>query len=183
MEEIRIEPRDGIAHVVLNRPEVKNAVTLAMWRELAEIFLRFAGDREVRGVVLEGVDAALTRFTVADLFLDKSVRPRLIAAFLMMLSVTFGFWGVATFVPTYVGSVAGKMGLDAPHYAAVAGLLGTGVAIFGFITLGFLADAIGRKPTAMLYYAMCLVLTPVVYRWTHSMGGLLAAVTALTLAS
>jgi MFS family permease len=57
------------------------------------------------------------------------------------------------------------------------GLLGTGVAIFGFIALGFLADAIGRKPTAMLYYAMCLVLTPVVYRWTHSMGGLLAAVT------
>jgi MFS family permease len=96
--------------------------------------------------VLEGVDAALTRFTVADLFLDKSVRPRLIAAFLMMLSLTFGFWRVATFVPTYVGTVASKMGLDAPHYAAVAGLLGTGVAICGFITLGFLADAIGRKP-------------------------------------
>ena len=59
----------------------------------------------------------------------------------------------------------------------VSATANTGVAIFGFITLGFLADAIGRKPTAMLYYAMCLVLTPVVYRWTHSMGGLLAAVT------
>ena len=62
-------------------------------------------------------------------------------------------------------------------YAALAGLLGTGVAIFGFITLGFLADAIGRKPTAMLYYAMCLVLTPVVYMWARGMGQLLVAVT------
>ena len=48
--------------------------------------------------------------------------------------------------------------------------------VFGFIGLGFLADAIGRKPTAMLYYAMCLVLTPVVYLWAQSMAALLVAV-------
>lgn len=53
-EEIRIERRDVIVHVILNRPSVKNAVTLAMWRELAEIFARFAADRDVRGVVLKG---------------------------------------------------------------------------------------------------------------------------------
>jgi len=95
----------------------------------------------------------------------------------MMLSVTLGFWGVATFVPTYVGTVAAKAGLSAPFYSAVAGLLGTGVAIVGFISLGFCADAIGRKPTAMIWYAMCLILTPVVYMWAQSMGALLAAVT------
>src|SRR5579862_132519 len=49
--------------------------------------------RQRAGAALEGIDAALTRFTVADMFFDRSVRPRLIAAFLMMLSVTFGFWG------------------------------------------------------------------------------------------
>ncbi len=129
------------------------------------------------GALLEGENVALTRFTVVDMFLDHEVRRRLIPAFLMMLSVTFGFWGVATFVPTYVGTVAAKAGLSAPYYSAVAGLLGTGVAIFGFISLGFLADAIGRKPTAMLWYAMCLILTPVVYMWAQSMGALLAAVT------
>ena len=137
---------------------------------------RAAQEQRRGGAALHGEAAALTRFTVADMFLDRSVRPRLICAFLMMLSVTFGFWGVATFVPTYVGSVAAKAGLSAPHYAAVAGLLGTGVAIFGFIALGFLSDAIGRKPTAMLYYAMCLILTPVVYLWAQGMGALLAAV-------
>lgn len=54
LEEIRVERRDGIVHVVLNRPSVKNAVTLAMWRELASIFAGFGGDRDVRGVVLKG---------------------------------------------------------------------------------------------------------------------------------
>jgi hypothetical protein len=84
---------------------------------------------------------------------------------------------VATFVPTYVGTVATKAGLSAPYYSAVAGLLGTGIAIFGFISLGFCADWIGRRPTAMIWYAACLILTPVVYMWAQSMGALLGAVT------
>jgi MFS family permease len=40
----------------------------------------------------------------------------------------------------------------------------------------FLADAIGRKPTAMLWYAMCLLLTPVVYLWAQSIDTLLVCV-------
>jgi MFS family permease len=147
----------------------------ARWEQASER-RRTARALRKSGAALAGEHAALTRFTVIDMFVDKSVRGRLVAAFLMMLSVTLGFWGVATFVPTYVGTVAAKAHLSAPHYSAIAGLLGTGVAIFGFVTLGFLADGIGRKPTAMLYYAMCLVLTPVVYLWTHNMTALLAAV-------
>lgn len=52
--DIDIQRRDGIAHVALDRPSVRNAVTLAMWRELAEIFSRFAADRSLRAVVLTG---------------------------------------------------------------------------------------------------------------------------------
>jgi len=148
----------------------------ARWEEASKR-RRAARAQQRSGAALAGENVALTRFTVVDMFLDRSVRRRLIPAFLMMLSVTFGFWGVATFVPTYVGTVATKAGLSAPYYSAVAGLLGTGVAISGFISLGFLADAIGRKPTAMLWYAMCLILTPIVYMWAQSMGALLAAVT------
>lgn len=159
-------------------------LVLWVWRSMPESDRWVESSRRRRearalrrsGAALGEEHAALTRFTVADMFLDRSVRGRLIGAFLMMLSVTFGFWGVATFVPTYVGTIASKLGLSAPFYSAVAGLLGTGVAIFGFITLGFLADAIGRKPTAMFYYLMCLLLTPVVYLWANSMGALLVAV-------
>jgi len=56
------------------------------------------------GAALDREDRALTRFTVVDLFADRAVRRSLIGAFLMMLSVTFAFWGVGTFIPTYVGS-------------------------------------------------------------------------------
>jgi MFS family permease len=130
------------------------------------------------GAALGGEQVALTRFTVIDLFADRNVRRRLVVASILMLSVTFGFWGVATFVPTYVAAVAAAQGLSAPYYAGLAGLLYSGVQIFGFVALGFLADAIGRKPTTMLWYTMALIPTPVVYLWTHEMWSLLIAVTA-----
>ncbi|MFK4533454.1 enoyl-CoA hydratase/carnithine racemase [Bradyrhizobium ottawaense] len=54
MKDIIVAKRDGVARVTLNRPAARNAVTLAMWRELADIFSRFADDRDVRAVVLAG---------------------------------------------------------------------------------------------------------------------------------
>src|SRR6266700_6807898 len=54
LNEIDIKRRVGIAYVALNRPSARNAVTLAMWRELAETFSRFAADRDLRAVVLTG---------------------------------------------------------------------------------------------------------------------------------
>ena len=134
------------------------------WEEANER-RRFAHAQRQSGAVLEGVDAALTRFTVVDLFSDRSVRRPLIFAFLMMLSVTFAFWGVGTFIPTYVAGVAAKAGLSGPAWAGWAGLITSVCGTFGFVSLGFLADAVGRKPTVMLWYTMCLVLTPLVYLW------------------
>lgn len=66
-----------------------------------------------RGAILRGEDAALARFTIADLLTDRSVRRPLIVSLVMMLSVTFSYWGAATFIPTYVGSVAAKAGVSA----------------------------------------------------------------------
>jgi hypothetical protein len=153
----------------------RNMPESTRWEEANER-RRMAHAQQQSGATLDGVDAALTRSTVVDMFTDPMIRRRLVPAFLMMLSVTFGFWGVATFVPTYVGTVATKMQLSAPFYSAIAGLVATGFGISGFITLGFLADGIGRKPTAMLYYAMSLILTPVLYLWAQDMGTLLVAV-------
>jgi MFS family permease len=48
--------------------------------------------------------------------------------------------------------------------------------VVGYISLGFLADALGRKPVAMLFYLMCLVLTPVVYLWAEEIHVLLFCV-------
>jgi len=126
--------------------------------------------------VLDSENQALARFTVTDLFADRTIRRPLIASFLMMLSVTFAFWGVSTFIPTYVGSVAAKTGLSAPEFAGLAGFITSVCGTVGFISLGFIADGLGRKPAAMLFYLMSLVLTPVVYLWAQDIGVLLVCV-------
>lgn len=44
----------GVAIVSLNRPRMRNAITLAMWRELKAVFDALGQDRDVRAVVLTG---------------------------------------------------------------------------------------------------------------------------------
>lgn len=51
---LKVEARDGVAIVTIDRPERKNAMNQAMWREMAEIFAGFADDGEVRAVILTG---------------------------------------------------------------------------------------------------------------------------------
>ncbi|HXO90615.1 MAG TPA: MFS transporter [Stellaceae bacterium] len=145
------------------------------WEEASER-RRAAHALRRSGATLDREDRAFTRFTVVDLFADRAVRRPLIGAFLMMLSVTFAYWGVGTFIPTYVGSVAAKNGFSAPYWSAWAGLITSVCGVAGFISLGFLADALGRKPAAMLFYLMCLILTPVVYLWAQDFTVLLFCV-------
>ena len=136
---------------------------------------RAAYDLRRQGAALDGENAALVRFTLVDMFAEPAVRMRLFLTFVMSLSVTIGYWGVSTFVPAYVGSVATAAGLPAQRYAALVGLIQNLGALIGFASFGFLADAFGRKPTTILYYVMCLILTPVVYLWVKDIHLLLLA--------
>jgi enoyl-CoA hydratase/carnithine racemase len=54
MPDILMSIQDSVALVSLNRPKVRNAVTLSMWRELATLFTGLASDDRVRAVVLSG---------------------------------------------------------------------------------------------------------------------------------
>src|SRR5262250_1931272 len=118
---------------------------------------RAAYDRRRQGAPLHGEDAALVRFTLVDVFAEGAIRSRL----------------VSTFVPSYVGSVATAAGLPAQRWAALAGLVQNVGALIGFSSFGFLADALGRKPTTILFYLMCLILTPIVYLWVQDIHVLL----------
>ena len=44
----------GVATVTLNRPSMRNAVSLAMWRRLGKIFSELGGREDVRVVILTG---------------------------------------------------------------------------------------------------------------------------------
>lgn len=54
MSNLEIDINDGVAQVRLNRPDARNAVTLQMWRDLANVFVEFGQDDRVRAVVLSG---------------------------------------------------------------------------------------------------------------------------------
>ena len=56
MDPVIVEVDGGIATIVLNRPEKRNAVTFAMWSALAEHVNALAADPEVRVLVLRGAE-------------------------------------------------------------------------------------------------------------------------------
>jgi MFS family permease len=135
---------------------------------------RSAVERKRAGVELADADHALTRFTIVDLFVVPELRRRTVIAVLMSLSTTLGWWGISSWVPPYIGSVAAKAGLSAATWASFAGMAYNVGAIAGYIGLGFLADAYGRKRITFLFFAMAFVLTPVLFIWTHDVVMLLA---------
>src|SRR5207342_706873 len=108
----------------------------------------------------------LTRFTVVELFADPAIRRVTIVVFLLSLTTTLAWWGISTWVPPYIGSVAAKAGLPAQQWASYAGMAYNAGAIVGYAGFGFLADAFGRKPVTMVFFAMALLLTPVLFLWT-----------------
>ena len=118
------------------------------------------------GAALAGEDQALTRFTVADLFVEPTVRKHAIVAFVMSLATTVAWWGISTWVAPFVAGAAAKAHLPPQTWAAYAGMSYNIGAIIGYIGLGFLADQFGRKPVVMIFFAGALLLTPTLYMWT-----------------
>jgi enoyl-CoA hydratase/carnithine racemase len=53
-EEIVVAKVGNVATVTLNRPSKRNAVSLAMWRSLADVFSSFGSDGDVRAVIVTG---------------------------------------------------------------------------------------------------------------------------------
>ena len=132
-----------------------------------------AADRIRTGAPPDPYDAALTRFTLFELFAAPEVRRRTILAFLVSLATTVGFWGISTWVPPYIASVAAMNGLPAAPWASYAGMSYNFGAVCGYVAFGFLADALGRKPVLLGYLAGALIVTPVQFLWTHEPGALL----------
>ncbi|MBN9426762.1 MAG: enoyl-CoA hydratase/isomerase family protein [Burkholderiales bacterium] len=71
-EHLKIEVADKVALVVLNRPEVRNAMNRTMIRELQRIWRDLADDKSVHAVVLTG---AGTHFSVGGDVKQMSSRP------------------------------------------------------------------------------------------------------------
>ena len=143
-----------------------------LWMTASE--LRSAAvERKQQGYEPKPEDHALMRFTLLDLFATPAIRSRTIIAFLMATTSAVGFWGISTWVPPYIGSVAASIGLSAPRWASFTGMAYNAGSIAGYIGLGFLADALGRKPVTLAFFGFSLFFTPVLFLWTHELHLLL----------
>ena len=139
---------------------------------------RQARGRRDSGSALGAEERALTRFTIADLFAEPETRRRTILVFLMSLSTTFAWWGISSWVPPYIASVAAKANLPAQQWASYASMAYNIGAIVGCGAYGFLADPLGRKPITMFYYAAAFVLTLALFLWAQSLSLLLVVAAA-----
>jgi MFS family permease len=137
----------------------------ALWAKVAER-RRAARDKKRRGEALAEHEHHLSRFTLSALFADRGSRVRTLQVFLMSLTTTVGFWGISTWVPPYIASMAGKAGLNAAQWAPYAGLAYTTGSVLGYASFGFLADAFGRRRVTITYFVLALALTPVLFLWT-----------------
>lgn len=60
MSQVQVELRSGVLHIVFNRPEKKNALTLAMYETANEAFERAASDADVKAVLIAGEGGSFT---------------------------------------------------------------------------------------------------------------------------
>jgi MFS family permease len=115
-------------------------------------------------------ERSYTTFTLRAILADPKLRRITLLGSLMSLVTTLGWWGISTWVPAYVGTIAGGAGQSPEAWASRAGMIYNAGAIAGYISFGFLADRFGRKPAVLLFFGASLLLTPVLFLWTHSLG-------------
>jgi len=129
--------------------------------------------RKRAGAALDAEDAALTRFTVADLFAEPEARRRVIICLPMSLATNLGFWGITAWIPLYVGGVAAAAGLAGPQWQSYAGMAYNGAAVIGYVAFGFLADAIGRKSVTACYVVASLLSVVALFLWAQGLAAML----------
>jgi MFS family permease len=98
--------------------------------------------------------------SLGDLF-RGDFAPATVALTLMNACTLFGWWGLNTWVPAYLVLPAeqGGAGLSIIGSSAVVFIMQVGM-WFGYVTFGFVADAIGRKRAYAIYILAASLLLP-----------------------
>jgi putative sialic acid transporter len=97
---------------------------------------------------------------LVELFSGKVFRWTMLGA-LLSVCAQFGYWGLFTWIPTYLGSPVeqGGAGLDILKSTTWIVIMQSG-AWLGYVSFGFLADKIGRRKTFVLFFGMAALLVP-----------------------
>lgn len=104
-------------------------------------------------------DRKLVQFTVTGILSDPELRRRVGLLLLMSITSVVGWWSASTLIPEYAAQLFSHARHQFQLSSSLVGLIFSAGSIAGFLVMGLLADALGRKPAIWLYYLGALVLS------------------------
>jgi MFS family permease len=109
----------------------------------------------------------LRQFTLRALFAEPALRRDTLVCLLMSLSTNVAWWGVATWVPIFIGlQMRARFQANPDVWSSYAGLAYNALNIVGLIGFAIVADRLGRRPTLHIYYGLSILLTPLLFLGT-----------------
>lgn len=135
---------------------------------------RSASARLAEGADVPAAERELTRPTIQQLLGHPGHRRRVGVLLVAAFGTTLGWWAVSSWVPQFAGQeVAGKVS-DVPDAITLVVLAYNAAGVLGYLTMGWLADVVGRKRTLAAYFAGSLVVTPLLFLVPDTHGALIA---------
>jgi len=132
---------------------------------LAAWILTNIPDSPLRPLARSPALAAPTRLLIRRILLASSVTS----------SVLFAYWGLFTWIPTYLSSPIARGGAGMSVVASSAWIVPMQVgAFFGYTSFGFLADRFGRRPVFLTFVWSAAILAPVYGQWGRHPAALMA---------
>jgi MFS family permease len=111
---------------------------------------------------------AFTRLNQLKLiFTPPHLKSTLVMTALLSCSI-IGIWAGSVYAPTAIrilGTAQGMSALEATQAASLGAALMAIITIIGNLTVPFLAEALGRKPTLAIYFACMLVGIVLAFQW------------------
>jgi MFS family permease len=120
----------------------------------------------------------LAQFTLTRIFSEPELRRRVGLLLLMSIATVVGWWSVSTWIPVYATQLRTGAGTQVQLSSSFVGLMFSGGSIMGFLSLGVLADILGRKLTTWLFYLGALVLSLCFFLVVRERNGLLITAAA-----
>lgn len=117
-------------------------------------------------------DVWVNRASTAHSPLGRILRPPLLGttvrATALTTSVLFAYWGLFTWLPGFLSAPVSAGGAGLTVLQGSTWMIPTQIgAFFGYVSFGWLADRIGRRPAFVLYVVVAAMLTPL-YGMTRS---------------
>lgn len=104
--------------------------------------------------------AARTRHPFIVIF-GRGLRGRTLRIILLVSSVQFAYWGIFFWLPAFLARPIAQGGAGMGVVGSLGWIIPVQIgAYFGYLTFGFIADRVGRRPTFIAFMLMAALLVP-----------------------